>query len=67
METPNIKNLPKNGHKDSGYFKLQETSKEEYQNYLALNLSDPMINAKTYWSLLKTFYNAKKYQSYIHF
>ena len=34
--------------------------KEEYQNHLALKLSDPMTNAKTYWSLLKTFYNGKK-------
>ena len=48
----------KNGHKDSDYFKLQEAksvvelisrSKEEYQNHLALKLSDPMTNAKTYW------------------
>ena len=27
---------------------------------LALKLSDPMTNAKTYWSFLKTFYNGKK-------
>ena len=60
----------KNGHKDSDYFKLQEATsvvsemisrcKEEYQNHLALKLSDPMTNAKTYWSLLKIFYNGKK-------
>ena len=41
--------------------------RKNIKNYLALNLSDLMINAKTYWSFLKTFYNAKKYQSYIHF
>ena len=42
--------------------------KEEYQNHLALKLSDHMTNTKTYWSLLKTFYNGKKkYQSYLHF
>ena len=56
----------KNGHKNSDYFKLQEATsvvselisrrKEEYQNHLALKLSDPMANAKTYWSLLKTLY-----------
>ena len=50
METPNIQNLPKNGHKDSDYFKLQEATrvfyelisrrKEEYQNHLSLKLSD---------------------------
>ena len=60
----------KNGHKNSDYFKLQEATsvvselisrrKEEYQKHLALKLSDPMTNAKTYWSLLKTFYNGKK-------
>ena len=60
----------KNGHKDSGYLKLQEATsvvselisrrKEKYQNHLALKLNDPMTNAKTYWSLLKTFYNGKK-------
>ena len=64
------KTYQKNGHKGSDYFKLQEATsvvselisrrKEEYQNHLALKLSDPMTNAKTYWSLLKTFYNGKK-------
>ena len=54
----------------SGYLKSQEATsvvsevisrhKEEYQNHLALKLSDPMTNAKTYWSLLKSFYNGKK-------
>ena len=33
---------------------------KEYQNHLALKLSDPMTNAKTYRSLLQTFYNGKK-------
>ena len=33
---------------------------EEYQNHLAFKLSDPMTNARTNWSLLKTFYNEKK-------
>ena len=53
----------KNGRKDSDYFKLQEATsvvsevisrrKKEYQNHLALKLSDPMTNVKTYWPLLK--------------
>ena len=34
--------------------------KEEYQNHIALKLNDPMTNTKTYWSILKTFYNGKK-------
>ena len=34
--------------------------KEEHHNHLVLKLSDPTTNAKTYWSLLKTFYNGKK-------
>ena len=50
---------------DSDFFKSQEATvvvsevisrhKEEYQNHLTLMLSDPMTNAKTYWSLLKIF------------
>ena len=48
----------KNGHKDSGFLKLQEATsvvselisrrKEEYQNRIVLKLNDPMTNAKTY-------------------
>ena len=67
----------KNGHKNSDYFKLQEATsvvselisrrKEEYQKQLALKLSDPMTNAKTYWSLLKLSIMGKKYQLYLHF
>ena len=34
--------------------------KEEYQNHIACKLNDPMTNTKTYWSILKTFYNGKK-------
>ena len=70
MEAPDIQNVPKNGHNESDYFKLQEATsalsevisrrKEEHQNDLVLKLSDPMTNAKTYWSLLKTFYNGEK-------
>ena len=62
--TSYIKPTKKNDRKDSDYFKLQEATsvisevisrrKQEYQNHLALELSDPMTNVKTYWSLLKT-------------
>ena len=34
--------------------------KDEYQNYIASRLNDPKTNAKTYWPILKTFYNGKK-------
>ena len=34
--------------------------KDEYQNYIASRLNDPKTNAKTYWSILKTFSNFKK-------
>ena len=34
--------------------------KEEYQNHIDLKLNDPMTATKTYWSILKTFYNGKK-------
>ena len=33
---------------------------EEYQNNIALKLNDPMTTTKTYWSILKAFYNGKK-------
>ena len=34
--------------------------KDKYQNYIASRLNDPKTNAKTYCSILKTFYNGKK-------
>ena len=35
-------------------------SKEEYHSRLASKLNNPKTSAKTYWSILKTFYNGKK-------
>ena len=53
-------------HRGNDYFQLQEATnvmsqvvsdkKQEYYNNLALKLNNP----KTYWSILKTFYNGKK-------
>ena len=70
MGTPKIQNLWKNGHTYSDYLKLQEATsviselisrrKDKYQNYIASRLNDPKTNAKTYCSILKTFYNGKK-------
>ena len=34
--------------------------KNNYYNALARKLRDPKTNSKTYWSILKTFYNTKK-------
>ena len=34
--------------------------KQEYYNNIALKLNNPKTSAKTYWSILKTFYNGKK-------
>ena len=34
--------------------------KNDYYNALAKKLSDPKTSSKTYWSILKTFYNTKK-------
>ena len=34
--------------------------KEEYQNHIALKLNDLLTTTKTYWSILKAFYNGKK-------
>ena len=34
--------------------------KDEYYNRLSKKLNDPNTSTKTYWSILKTFYNGKK-------
>ena len=34
--------------------------KNDYCNVVAKKLSDPTTSSKTYWSILKTFYNTKK-------
>ena len=34
--------------------------KDEYFCHLAKRLNDPQTNAKTYWSILKTFFNGRK-------
>ena len=34
--------------------------KNDYYNALAKNLLEPTTSSKTYWSILKTFYNTKK-------
>ena len=34
--------------------------KNDYYNAVAKKLSDPKTSSKTYWSILKTFYNTKK-------
>ena len=34
--------------------------KQEYYSNIALKLNNPKTSAKTYWSILKTFYNDKK-------
>ena len=36
--------------------------KDEYFCHLAKRLNDPQTNAKTYWSILKTFLMVEKYQ-----
>ena len=64
------KTYKKNGCKYTDSVKFQEAvskvseliniHKEEYQNHIARKLNDPMTNTKTYWSILKTFYNGKK-------
>ena len=60
----------KNGYNCNDYFQLQEATnvvfqlvsnrKQEYYNDIALKLNNPKTSAKTYWSILKTFYNGKK-------
>lgn len=35
-------------------------SKEEYYSRLARRLNNPTVSSKTYWSIIKTFFNGKK-------
>ena len=35
-------------------------SKDDYHKQLARKLTNPKTSSKTYWSILKTFYNGKK-------
>ena len=59
-----------NGKSESDFFLLETlitelneltaTTKALYYENLAKKLNDPLLQAKTYWSILKTFYNGKK-------
>ena len=35
--------------------------KEKYYNHLSMKLNNPNTSAKTYWSILKSFYNDSKF------
>ena len=39
---------------------LITSTKDLYYNNLAKRLNNPLLQAKTYWSILKTFYNDKE-------
>ena len=39
---------------------LITSAKDLYYTNLAKRLNNPLLQAKTYWSILKTFYNDKK-------
>ena len=39
---------------------LISESKDKYYNKLAMKLNNPKTSSKTYWSILKTFYNGRK-------
>ena len=40
-------------------------SKVKYYQRINAKLNDPSLSNKTYWSILKTFYNGKKFLSYL--
>ena len=40
--------------------KLVSTTKVLYYKNIGKKLNDPLLQTKTYWSILKTFYNSKK-------
>ena len=44
-----------------------EESKEKYYTKLSSRLADPLTSPKTYWSILKTFLNNKKFFAYLLF
>ena len=39
---------------------LISESKDTYYNKLSMELNNPKTSSKTYWSILKTFYNGRK-------
>ena len=39
---------------------LVRKSKDDYDKQIARKLTNPKKSSKTYWSILKTFYNGKK-------
>ena len=43
-----------------------EESKEKYYTKLSSRLADPLTSPKTYWSILKTFLNNKKFPCLLH-
>ena len=64
------KNYKRNGKKTEDYkllvkavsevSQLIEKIKDEYYYRLGKRLSDPSTSAKSYWTILKTFYNERK-------
>ena len=60
----------KHGKKNCDYIELQRSieevsediskSKEQYYDCLAKKLNNPKTSPKTYWAIMKTFYNDKK-------
>ena len=64
------RNFNANGKTDNDFYVLREATaivsklisdeKSNYYQKLSKKLCDPKTNSKTYWSLLKTFYNGKK-------
>ena len=64
------KNIFQNGRFDSYFVYLENliielnelisSTKVLYYENLAKKLNNPLLQAKTYWSILKTFYNDKK-------
>ena len=42
------------------FLKLLARKKKEYHYHLASKLNNPSTSVKTYWSILRTFYDSKK-------
>ena len=67
----------KNEYKCNDYLRFKKATvlisqviakrKEDYHNIIASKLNNPKTSAKAYLSILKTFYDGKKLQLFLHF
>ena len=77
MENKIYKDYVNNGRTENDYLKLQTAINyvseiinkrtNDYSCHLASNLNNPKTSAKTYWSVLESFYRGEKYHSFFRY